>query len=413
MRKVCVVGAGVVGVTTAWYLAEAGWKVTLLDKTGAVGLGTSFQNGGQLSYRYVSPLADRDAPFKGLKWMLEKDGALRFKPSTEWAQWSWMAQFLWNCRTSVNRKTTERLACLGVHSRGCMTTLMASHQLPDFDWKESGKLIVYRTPSGFEKASSSGLIAGVQSALSAQACIAKEPVLASLEGKIAGGIFTTDEAVADCYQFCESLLTLLKAHPNFEGVVAEEALRFERDGSTRVRLHTKLGVRTADAFVLASGIASRRLAATVAVRLPLYPLKGYSLTAPIGIAHTPPTTSITDFDKKILYARIGDQLRVAAMVDMVGEDERIDAVRIASLMRVASTDMPTAGDYAQATHWAGLRPATPGGAPIVGACGVPGLWLNVGHGPLGFTFACGTASMLSSLMDQRESAVPLDGLTIS
>ncbi len=412
MRKVCVVGAGVVGVTTAWYLAEAGWSVTLLDKTGAVGLGTSYQNGGQLSYRYVSPLADSGVPFKGLQWMLEKDGALRFKPSTDFSQWTWMAQFLWNCRASVNRKTTERLARLGVHSRACMTQLMASHALPDFSWKESGKMIVYRSRSSFDKAAHGSLIPGVQSVLSAQECIAREPVLAALDGKFQGGIFTTDEAVADCYQFCESLLQLLRQHPNFEGLAAEEALHFERDGAAAVRLHTNQGVRTADAFVLASGMGSRRLAKSVGVSLPLYPLKGYSLTAPIAAQHTPPTTSITDYDKKILYARIGDQLRVAAMVDMVGEDERIDPARVASLTRVASTDMPHAGDYANASSWAGLRPATPGGAPIVGACAVPGLWLNVGHGPLGFTFACGTASMLAHVMDQRQSPVPLDGLTL-
>lgn len=411
MRKVCVVGAGVVGVTTAWYLAEAGWKVTLLDKTGAVGTGTSYQNGGQLSYRYVSPLADSGVPFKGLKWMFEKDGALRFRPSTDLSQWAWMAQFLLHCRAAVNRKSTERLARLGVHSRQCMTELMASHDLQDFDWKESGKMIVYRSQSSFDKASAASLIPGVQSVLSAQECVTREPVLAAMDGKFKGGIFTTDEAVADCYQFCESLMVLLQKHPNFEGLVAEEAQRFEHDGTARLRLHTNLGVRTADAFVLASGIASRRLAATVSVKLPLYPLKGYSLTAPIGAHHTPPHTSITDFDKKILYARIGEQLRVAAMVDMVGEDEREDPVRVASLLRVASADMPLAGDYSQATSWAGLRPATPGGAPIVGACPVPGLWLNVGHGPLGFTFACGTASMLASLMDNRMSPVPLDGMT--
>lgn len=411
MREVCVVGAGVVGVTTAWYLAEAGWKVTLLDKAATVGTGTSFQNGGQLSYRYVSPLADGGVPLKALQWLMEKDGPLRFKPSTDLSQWSWLGKFLMRCHGQANRETTARLARLGTYSRQCMAQLVESSALPDFDWKESGKLIVYRTQATFERAAAGTLVKDVQGVLSADECIAKEPVLSALGGQIKGGIFTSDEAVADCHGFCESLMGKLATHPNFEGFVNEEVQRFEYDGLGKLRLLTSHGVRGSDAFVLASGIASRRLAATLSMNLPLYPLKGYSLTAPIDATHTPPKSSITDFERKVLYARIGDQLRVAAMVDMVGEDDTIEPDRIESLLRVARADMPAAGDYSRATTWAGLRPATPDGAPIVGPSAVSGLWLNVGHGPLGFTFACGTASILASLMGQGHSPLPLDGFT--
>ena len=411
MREVCVVGAGVVGVTTAWYLAEAGWKVTLLDKAATVGTGTSFANGGQLSYRYVSPLADGGVPLKALKWLTEKDGPLRFKPSTDLSQWSWLGKFLMRCHGQANRETTARLARLGNYSRDCMSQLMNSHALPGFHWKESGKLIVYRTQSTFERAAAGALVKGVQTVLSADECIAKEPVLTTIGGQITGGIFTTDEAVADCFGFCEALMERLTAHPNFVGYVQEEVIRFEHDVRGKLRLLTDHGLRGSDAFVLASGIASRRLAATLSLNLPLYPLKGYSLTAPIEDTHTPPNASITDFERKVLYARIGDQLRVAAMVDMVGEDDTIEPGRIESLLRVARADMPLAGDYSKATTWAGLRPATPDGAPIVGPSSVPGLWLNVGHGPLGFTFASGTASILASLMGQASSPLPLDGFT--
>lgn len=410
MREVCVVGAGVVGVTTAWYLAEAGWKVTLLDKAKEVATGTSFRNGGQLSYRYVSPLADGGVPLKALRWLMEADGPLRFKPSTDLHQWTWLVKFLLRCHGKANRETTARLARLGAYSRHCLSQLMASTNVPNFHWKESGKLIVYRTQSTFNSAAD-GLSARSQHVLTAAQCLAREPVLGAMESQLAGGIFTEDEAVADCHAFCESLLVMLKTHPNFNGLVQQDVKRFSYNAQGRLQAETDQGVRGADAFVLASGVASRRLAASLSIDLPLYPLKGYSLTAPIDATHTALQSSITDFEKKVLYARIGDELRVAAMVDMVGEDERIEPDRIASLLRIVRADMPHAGNYDRATPWTGLRPATPDGAPIIGPSPIPGLWLNVGHGPLGFTFACGSASILAALMGQANSPLPLDSFT--
>jgi D-amino-acid dehydrogenase len=177
-------------------------------------------------------------------------------------------------------------------------------------------------------------------------------------------------------------------------------------------LLTEQGEMGGDGFILAAGLQSRALAAPLGVSLPIYPLKGYSLTAPIGTAHQPPVVSVTDFGKKILYARIGEQLRVAAMVDLVGEDLSIDAGRIASLQRSVRALFPRAADYDQAVCWAGLRPATPSGAPIIGESGVKNLWLNVGHGALGFTFSFGTANILAELISGRASPVALDGLTL-
>jgi len=411
MREVCVVGAGVVGVTTAWYLAEAGWRVRLLDRAGAVGTGTSFRNGGQLSYRYVSPLADAGVPMKALKWLFERDGPLRFRPQAEWAQWSWLARFLSRCHGEANREMTARLVKLGAYSRERMNALLAEHDLPDFQWKQSGKLIIYRTPTTFQRAARQVTSGDGRQVMSAEQCVQAEPALAQMNGKLQGGIFTDDEAVADCHGFCQALMSKLQAHPNYLGLAADSALGFEADSRGRVRLRTvQGGLQGADAFVLAAGTASRHLAATLGLKLPIYPLKGYSLTAPIDEQrHTAPSVSITDFERKVLYARIGQQLRIAAMVDLVGEDERIDPARIESLLRVARSDMPLAGDYAQAQPWAGLRPATPDGAPILGPSPVPGLWFNLGHGALGFTFACGTASILASLMGSGESPLPLDG----
>jgi D-amino-acid dehydrogenase len=175
-------------------------------------------------------------------------------------------------------------------------------------------------------------------------------------------------------------------------------------------IETDAGWISADHYVLAAGIQSRDLAATADLDLPMYPLKGYSLTAPIRPHHLAPNISITDFERKTLYARIGDEMRIAAMVDMVGEDTSIDRRRISSLTRLARESMPNAADYNQAEAWAGLRPATPNSAPIIGATPYPNLWLNVGHGPLGFTFACGSASLLATLMRGKEAPFALDCL---
>ena len=411
MREACVVGAGVVGITTAWYLAEAGWKVSMVDKANAVGTGASYMNGGQLSYRYVSPLADAGVPFKALKWLIEADGPLRFKPRADLAQWTWLATFLLSCNKPANRRTTERLARLGAHSRASMNKLLAEHALPDFSWRESGKLVVYRSKPTFERAMHSIPASDIQEVLDADACLAKEPAIAALHSQLCGGIFTPGEAVADCHAFCVGLQRKLESHPNFAELTKAEALGFEPMPGKRLRLLTSQGAIESENFILAAGTASRRLGATLGMRLPIYPLKGYSLNVPIGTEHLAPTTSVTDFERKTLYARIGDHLRIAAMVDMVGESDAIDPVRIASLMRTASRDMPMAGDYGKAVQWAGLRPATPDGAPIVGRSPVPGLWFNTGHGPLGFTFACGTASLLASVMTGEKPSISLDGLS--
>ena len=411
MRSVCVVGAGVVGLTSAWYLAEAGWKVTLLDQSPEAGTGASYLNGGQLSYRYVSPLADGGVPLKALGWLMQADGPLRFRPRADMAQWRWLAGFLSRCHSAANRQTTERLARLGSYSRACMTELLARHQVPDFSWREAGKLVVYRNSDTLARAAQGILPLDGQEVLDAAQCLAKEPALAAMHDRLAGGIYTAGEAVADCYSFCQGMNAMLRNHPNFAGRIVATVQRLETSDQGKLRLLTNQGVVESDQFVLAAGNASRHLAATLGMRLPIYPLKGYSLNAPIGGQHLAPAISVTDFECKTLYARIGDHLRIAAMVDLVGDDTSIEPKRMDGLLRRARNDMPQAADYDQATQWAGLRPATPDGAPIVGASPVPGLWFNTGHGPLGFTFACGTASMLASLMTQGVSPLSMDGFS--
>ncbi|MBA4094986.1 MAG: amino acid dehydrogenase, partial [Candidatus Accumulibacter sp.] len=379
-------------------LVEAGYAVTLLERESEVGTAASYRNGGQLSYRYVSPLADAGVPLKALQWLMQADGPLRFRPEADLRQWRWLASFLANCTAGANAKTTARLLKLGELSRKKMAELEVVLPLDEFAWRDAGKLVVYRSRSVFDAAVARPDSEESRQVLSPSECVAREPALADAEGVLAGGIFNSGEAVADCYAFCRALEARLAAHPRFRGVVHGEARGFVTENGKVSWLDTTAGMLSADSFVLAAGIQSRTLADSAGIYLPLYPLKGYSLTAPIRPTDRAPEISVTDFERKVLYARIGDKLRVAAMVDMVGEDSSINARRIAGLTRQVRATMPHAADYDHIETWAGLRPATPTSAPIIGATRYPNLWLNVGHGPLGFTFACGTASILADLM---------------
>lgn len=412
MQQVIVIGGGVVGLTSAWWLMEAGYRVTLVEREATVGSAASFRNGGQLSYRYVSPLADAGVPLKALQWLIQADGPLRFKPEADSRQWRWLAKFLGNCRADINRKATGKLLQLGELSRQAMTQLEPVLPLDEFAWRDAGKLVVYRSRKSFDAAVAKPDNEDARRVLSPAECVALEPALAAAQSQLAGGIFNDGEAVADCHAFCQALMTRMKAHTRFDGVVNAEARGFALEGGKIKWLDTSTGLMAADAFVLAAGIQSRDLAETAGIYLPLYPLKGYSLTAPIRASDCAPEISVTDFERKVLYARIGDNLRVAAMVDMVGEDLGLDAKRIAGLTRQVRETMPNAADYSQISPWAGLRPATPGSAPIIGATPLSNLWLNVGQGPLGFTFACGSASLLADVMRGKPTPFSLEGLTL-
>jgi len=409
MQHIIVIGGGVVGLTSAWWLVEAGYCVTLLERAPEVGSGASYGNGGQLSYRYVSPLADEGIPLKAFKWLFQADGPLRFKPEADLRQYRWLASFLAHCRADVNRRTTAKLLELGELSRQAMGQLELVVPPERFHWRDAGKLVVYRSREVFEAATAKP---GAGQVWSPEECGAHEPALAASQHLLAGGIYNAGEAVADCHAFCVALAERLREHPRFRGVVHGEARGLYAERGRIRGVETAGGLLTADAYVLAAGIQSRDLAESIGINLPLYPLKGYSLSAPIRQDDVAPEISVTDFERKVLYARIGDRLRVAAMVDMVGEDLTHDPKRVEGLTRQVRETMPRAADYSQVSVWAGLRPATPSSAPIIGATRYDNLWLNVGHGPLGFTFACGTAEVLAALVQGKAPAFALDGLTL-
>lgn len=408
-QQVIIIGGGVIGLASAWWLLEAGYHVTVVEQADRVGTGASYRNGGQLSYRYVSPLADAGVPLKALQWLFQPDGPLRFKLEADWRQWRWLARFLALCTADANRRTTAILLQLGELSRNAMAELALAVPLAEFQWRDAGKLVAYRSRDAFDAAVSKSTAGHV---LSPAEIVQREPALADLAPQLAGGIYNAGEAVADCHAFCLALARRLRTHARFEGVVRADVRQLQVEKGRIAGLVTSAGPLQADHVVLAAGIRSRALAAGAGIDLPLYPLKGYSLTAPIRPHDCAPDISVTDFERKVLYARIGGSLRVAAMVDLAGENTDIDPRRIASLQRLAHAALPHAADYDRAEPWAGLRPATPSGAPILGATRYPNLWLNVGHGALGFTFACGTAALLADLMRGKSAPFALEGLTL-
>lgn len=415
MKHAVVIGGGVVGLTTAWALVESGVAVTLVEREAQLAQGASFANGGQLSYRFVSPLADAGVPLKALRWMFEPDAPLRFKPDGSLQQWTWLASFLGHCRASVNQATTQRLLALGQLSQAEFALTCNSAALHDVDLRTPGKLVLYRSAAEFSKVARRSHVNAhaEERVLSYRECLALEPALAQSPLQFAGGVFTAGEAVADCFSVCVQLGARLRAHPQFRGIVHAQAQGFRVQAGRACALRTASGEVSGDDFVIAAGLQSRSLAQRVGIDLPIYPLKGYSLTAPVVAGNVAPVVSVTDIEKKVLYAQIGHQLRVAAMADMVGEDTGIDPRRMASLYRLVHATFPKAAQYAQATEWAGLRPTTPSGAPILGATPVPGLWLNAGHGALGFTLSFGSARILSDLMLGKASPIPLAGFGLT
>ncbi|UZE23449.1 D-amino acid dehydrogenase [Pseudomonas sp. B21-056] len=406
-QRVCIIGGGVVGLATAYALVRDGVDVTLVEARDALGSETSFANGGQLSYRYVAPLADAGVPWQALGWMLRGDSPLRLRPRLDPAQWRWMAAFIAACRTSINRRNSAHLLRLALLSQATLQGWREDDRLEGFGWRRNGKLVTFRDATHFQHARQRLTDNVHQQVLGSAECASLEPALAGVP--FVGGIYTPDEEVADCHAFCQQLAARLQASGRCEFLLGQ---RVTGICHTNGQVHAiALGGQRlpVDNLVIAAGHRSAALALP-GVRMPLYPLKGYSLTVPIGAAHRAPDLSITDYDRKIVYARIGEHLRVAAMVDIVGFDPTPDPRRLALIRRQARDTFPLAGDYEHAVEWAGMRPATPSGVPLIGATRYRNLWLNLGHGALGFTLACGSGRLLSELIRQRTPSIDLQGL---
>jgi D-amino-acid dehydrogenase len=397
--RVCVLGAGIAGLAAAWQLQCEGHEVTIVDRAGA-GSGASGANGAQLSYAYVQPLADPSLWAQLPSLLFARNSPLTLRPRLDVDQWRWGLAFLAACRAGVSRRTTVQLLALAAESRGAFERLL-SEQAIDCNFSASGKLVLYSDDRSFRHARHQLALQqslGVkQHAVSADECVGIEPALAGYRSNIAGAIHTPGECAADCYKVCQELLRLLRARGArtvFDRQVSGLAVRRGRV----VAAETPAGEIEADAFVLALGSASAALARTQGVYLPVYPLKGYSVTVPARAAA--PTVSVTDAARKVVFARLGDRLRIAGMAELVGEDLSIPTAKSASLVAAARAVFGDCGDMAQSEAWAGLRPATPTGLPVIGPHrrGPANLLFNTGHGALGFTLAFGSAMRIAAML---------------
>jgi D-amino-acid dehydrogenase len=414
--KVIVLGAGVAGLTTAWFLRADGHEVTVIEKNLGVALDTSYANGGQLSYSYVAPLASPGVLPKIPPWLLRRDAPLRFYPKLDLDQWQWCVEFVRACNATQADLTTRRLLALSFYSRTLLRALVATERIA-FDYVQNGKLVVHAAEDSFEAARRlldyQASLGCEQQALDAEGCVALEPALAHLRPRIAGGIFTPSEDAGDCYEFCKELERLMTAGERpVRFVFGCEVKRIARLGEAILGVETSHGVLEADRYVLALGAQAPLLVRPLGIRLPIYPLKGYSFTVAIADDRKAPRVSVTDYKRKVVYARLGDELRIAGMADLAGYTAEIAEDRVATLLAQVQDTFPGCSDFRALKPWSGLRPATPKGTPIIGRTMYRQLLLNSGHGALGFTLSMGCARVIADLVAGKAPAIPLEGMTL-
>jgi len=394
--RVTIVGAGVVGVTTAYFVAQRGHDVTLLERHSQPAQDTSFANAGQLSYSYTDTMADPGMLRKLPSLLLGRDIGMRIRIDAALIPWG--VQFLWQCtRAKADRNTLELLR-LAADSAQALDRLLADVAL-DFDHRPAGKLMVTasaQTIAGLRRrAAMKGKHGARVDVIGPAECKAIEPALEGWRGTIAGASYSESDQVGDARMFTQGLFDHLQAKRLCDIKTGVTATGLRLQGRRVTGVETAAGAIEADAVIACTGIGTRRLLSGTGIRVPIYPLKGYSVTQPSG--SRPPLVSVTDLDRRIVFANLGGRVRLAGLADCAGTDASIVPQRIADLVALGREVMPEAAHYdAPLEPWAGLRPATPSGLPLVGATRLQGLHLNVGHGALGWTLACGAARRLAA-----------------
>jgi D-amino-acid dehydrogenase len=408
--KIIVLGAGVVGVTTAWYLAAAGHDVTVIERRDAAGMETSFANGGQISAGHAEPWAKPAVLRKILGWLGREDAPLLFRPRADWAQWKWGLRFLYECLPGRFERHSRTLAALAGYSRERLRDLRAELGLR-YDQLERGILQFATNQRDFDalahEAEAMRATGSGREVKSAAACLELEPALKHSSDPVVGGVYAPTDESGDACRFTQELARLAASRGvRFRFGTAIEALEASGDAVKSVRLHGKDSV-AADAYVVALGSYSPLLLRPLGVRIPVYPLKGYSITLPLGPADAAaaPTVSLTDEAYKIVISRLGNRLRAAGTAELTGYDTSINPVRCAAIARRIRELFPGLGGITTVENWSGLRPATPNNVPVIGRSKLRNLFLNTGHGTLGWTLACGSGSLLTDLISGRRLEV--------
>jgi D-amino-acid dehydrogenase len=411
--RIVVLGSGVVGVTSAYYLARAGHEVTVIDREAGPALETSFANAGQISPGYASPWAAPGVPLKAVKWMFQKHAPLAIRLDGTPFQLQWMWQMLQNCTSARYAVNKGRMVRLAEYSRDCMQALRADTGI-QYEGRTGGTLQVFRTQQQFDGAAKD--IAVLKDAnvpyelLTSDELARAEPALAATAHKLTGGLRLPGDETGDCQLFTTRLAAMAEElGVTFRYNTPIDALTMAGGRISGVQCGSEL-IR-ADSFVVALGSYSTRFLADV-VKIPVYPLKGYSITAPIVNAAAAPVSTVLDETYKIAITRFDDRIRVGGMAEIVGFDKSLREARRETLEMCVNDLFPGGGDTAKASFWTGLRPMTPDGTPIVGRTPVSNLFLNTGHGTLGWTMSCGSGQLIADLMSGKQPAIQSDDLSV-
>ena len=411
--RVIVLGSGVVGVTTAYYLAKAGHAVTVIDRQPGPALETSFANAGQISPGYASPWAAPGIPLKAAKWLFQRHAPLAIRPDGSLFQLAWMWQMYRNCSADRYAVNKERMVRLAEYSRDCMRALRQETGI-GYEGRQQGTLQLFRTQAQFDAAGKDIEVlrqAGVAYELLTSAQLAQaEPALAHVREKLVGGLRLPNDETGDCQMFTTKLAEMARAL----GVQFDYGVSIQRLLVTVGLVSgvvTDKGTFSADRYVLALGSYSRLLLQRW-FPLPVYPLKGYSITVPITDASRAPVSTILDETYKIAVTRFDDRIRVGGMAEIAGYSKELNPRRRETLELVVNDLFPGGGDTSQASFWTGLRPMTPDSTPVVGATPLGNLFVNTGHGTLGWTMACGSASVIADLVGGKSPALRADDLAV-
>jgi D-amino-acid dehydrogenase len=409
---VIVLGAGVIGVTSAYFLAKAGHEVVVVDRRPGPGLETSFANGGQISASHTEPWSNPRAPGIALKWLGRKNAPLRFAFRLDPAQWAFGIRFLLNCTAAKTRENTERNLRLGLYSRALRAEISRDLAIAH-DLSEDGILHIFHDPDAMDRALKTfaylDRLGCKTTVLDANQCVDREPALAARRKSLAGGVLCADDASGDCHAFTVGLADACRAlGVRFEFETDVQALATERGVIKSVV--TSKGTFDGTACVVAMGSFSRHLVKPLGIALPIYPAKGYSVTLPTDGYNGAPRISVTDEEHRLVYSRLGARLRIAGTAAFTGYDTSLDREAARGILETALAEFPGCGDASRAEFWAGLRPLMPDGIPVIGATPIERLFLNTGHGSLGWTLALGSGKLLADLLSGNQLDIDPAGL---
>lgn len=412
---IVVLGGGVVGVTSAWYLAKAGHKVTLLERRDGVALETSHANAGQISPGYASPWAAPGIPLKAAKWLLQKHAPFTVRPTSDPFQLRWMLKMFANCTPAAYAVNKGRMVRLAEYSRDCMKQLRAELAL-DYEGRQLGTLQLFRSQAQLDASQRDIAVLeeyGVPyQSLNADGCEEVEPALARVRGKVVGGLRLPGDETGDCFRFTQALADeARKLGVSFVFNCATDEVEIAKGRAVAVRAGEQRF--QADAIVCALGSYGTGFLRPLGIELPVYPVKGYSLTLPMTDAEGAPRSTVLDETYKVAITRFDERIRVGGMAELSGFNLALNPRRHDTLAMVVRDLFPQGGNLEQATFWTGLRPMTPDGTPLVGPSPIPGLWLNTGHGTLGWTMAAGSGQLLSDLISGNTPDISDEGLTLA